>query len=109
MPDPYEIATWRFEQIAPLVDASLDETQRRAAVRERTRKPVAWIEEATREGVESLEDNRPLYSGLFVPGLSAVELPQAIDCARKGGAAGVSLFSEGAMTQEHYQALKRAL
>ena len=42
MPDPYEIATWRFEQIAPLVDASLDETQRRAAVRERTRKPVAW-------------------------------------------------------------------
>ena len=42
MPDPYEIAAWRFEQIAPLVDASLDETQRRAAVRERTRKPVAW-------------------------------------------------------------------
>jgi hypothetical protein len=42
MPDPYEIAAWRFEQIAPLVDASLDETQRRVAVRERTRKPVAW-------------------------------------------------------------------
>lgn len=42
MPDPYEIAAWRFEQIAPLVDASLDETQRRAAVRERTRKPVQW-------------------------------------------------------------------
>jgi hypothetical protein len=42
MPDPYEIAAWRFEQIAPLVDASLDETQRRVALRERTRKPVAW-------------------------------------------------------------------
>jgi len=42
MPDPYEIATWRFEQIAPLVDASLDETQRRLALRERTRKPVQW-------------------------------------------------------------------
>jgi hypothetical protein len=42
MSDPYEIAAWRFEQIAPLVDASLDETQRRVAVRERTRKPVAW-------------------------------------------------------------------
>ena len=42
MPDPYEIAAWRFEQIAPLVDASLDETQRRLALRERTRKPVAW-------------------------------------------------------------------
>ena len=42
MPDPYEIAAWRFEQIAPLVDASLDEVQRRAAVRERTHKPVQW-------------------------------------------------------------------
>jgi len=42
MPDPYEIAAWRFEQIAPLVDASLDETQRRLALRERTRKPVQW-------------------------------------------------------------------
>jgi len=42
MSDPYEIAAWRFEQIAPLVDASLDETQRRVAVRERTRKPVQW-------------------------------------------------------------------
>ena len=42
MPDPFEIAAWRFEQIAPLVDASLDETQRRLAVRERTRKPVQW-------------------------------------------------------------------
>ena len=42
MPDPYEIAAWRFEQIAPLVDASLDATQRRVALRERTRKPVQW-------------------------------------------------------------------
>jgi len=42
MPDPYEIAAWRFEQIAPLVDASLDETQRRLGLRERTREPVAW-------------------------------------------------------------------
>jgi hypothetical protein len=42
MPDPCEIAAWRFEQITPLVDASVDETQRRLALRERTRKPVAW-------------------------------------------------------------------
>jgi hypothetical protein len=40
MPDPYEIATWRFEQIAPLIDPSLDEARRRAALRERTTKPV---------------------------------------------------------------------
>ncbi len=42
MPDPYEIAAWRLEQIAPLIDASLDETQRRLALRERLCKPVQW-------------------------------------------------------------------
>ena len=42
MPDPYEIAAWRFEQIAPLLDASLSQAQRRAAWRERTRTPVLW-------------------------------------------------------------------
>lgn len=72
-------------------------------------KPVAWIEDATREGVEALRGERPLYSGLFVPGLSPAELAQAVDCARKGGAAGVCLFSQGAMTEEHYRALRRGL
>lgn len=42
MPDPYEIATWRFEQIAPLIDPSLDEAQRRAALRARWTHPVEW-------------------------------------------------------------------
>jgi len=40
MPDPYQIAAWRFEQIAPLIDPTLDEARRRAALRERTTKPV---------------------------------------------------------------------
>ena len=39
-PGPYEIAAWRFEQIAPLIDPSLSEARRRAALRERTTKPV---------------------------------------------------------------------
>ena len=49
MPDPYEIAAWRFEQIAFLIDPSLDDTRRRAALRERTTKPVPrpW-DEATK-------------------------------------------------------------
>ena len=42
MPDPYAIAAWRFEQIAPLIDASLDVTQRRVALRARLRTPVQW-------------------------------------------------------------------
>ena len=51
MPDPYEIAAWRFEQIAPLIDASLDERQRRAALRERTRHPVQWPHSARYEPI----------------------------------------------------------
>ena len=42
MPDPYTIAAWRFEQIAPLIDASLDEGTRRALVRARTSTAVEW-------------------------------------------------------------------
>ena len=42
MSNPYEIAAWRFEQIAPLVDPSLDRARLRAAVRERTSKAVEW-------------------------------------------------------------------
>ena len=42
MPDPYSLAAWRFEQIAPFIDASLDEGARRAALRERTRTAVEW-------------------------------------------------------------------
>jgi transposase InsO family protein len=42
MSDPYQIAAWRFEQIAPLIDASLSEAQRRAAWRRRTRTAVEW-------------------------------------------------------------------
>ena len=51
MPEPYEIAAWRFEQIAPLIDPSLDEACRKAALRERTTKPVPrpW-EEANKDG-----------------------------------------------------------
>lgn len=42
MSNPYEIAAWRYEQIAPLVDPSLDRALLRAAVRERTSKAVEW-------------------------------------------------------------------
>ena len=46
MPNPYEIAAWRFEQIAFLIDPSLDQARRRAALRERTTKavPRPWHE-----------------------------------------------------------------
>jgi putative transposase len=42
MPDPYEIATWRYEQIAFLADESLSPTERKACLALRTRRPVCW-------------------------------------------------------------------
>ena len=72
-------------------------------------RPVEWIEEATRQGVEALAGERPLYSGLFIPGLSPEELPRAVEHARSGGAAGISIFSHRAMTEYHWPALEQAL
>ncbi len=68
-------------------------------------KPVSWIEEATREGVEALQGRIPLYSGLFIPALTPRELVEAVAHARAGGAAGVSLFNVRSMTPEHWEAL----
>ena len=42
MPDPYTLAAWRFEQIAPFIDASLDEQARHAALHERTTTAIEW-------------------------------------------------------------------
>ena len=49
MADKYEIAAWRFEQIAPLLDPSLDQAGRRKAIRERCRHRVTWPMSATHE------------------------------------------------------------
>lgn len=42
MASRHEIATWRFEQIAPLLDASLDKGRRREVLRERVRRKIEW-------------------------------------------------------------------
>lgn len=42
MPDPREVATWRFELIAPLVNDAIDDGARRAYVRTVTSQPIDW-------------------------------------------------------------------
>ena len=71
MPDPYEIAAWRFEQIAPLIDPSLSEAQPAGGAAERTAKPVPrpWDEEAGTTATSAREANcqehaLPLAGGL---------------------------------------------
>ena len=56
-------------------------------------KPVGWIEEAVREGVEALGGKRPLYPGLSLSALKTGEAYEAaVVAARAGGASGIALF-----------------
>lgn len=70
---------------------------------------VAWIEGATREGVEALNGRMPLYAGLYVPPLDPEGLAEAARRALAGGAAGISLFEAQVPTPEHWQALSAVL
>jgi transposase InsO family protein len=46
--DPYEIATWRYHQIAPLLDPTLTRAQRRRAIAERRRHATDWPNGSTK-------------------------------------------------------------
>jgi uncharacterized lipoprotein YddW (UPF0748 family) len=70
---------------------------------------VAWIEQATREGVTALAGRVPLYSGLYVPDLSPADLGRAVGYAIAGGASGVSLFEANTLTADHWQAFLGAV
>jgi uncharacterized lipoprotein YddW (UPF0748 family) len=66
---------------------------------------VPWIGTATAEGVAALPANTPLYSGLYLPTLSPDELADGVSRALESGAAGVSLFEMGGLTDEHLASL----
>lgn len=70
---------------------------------------IGWIGDEVRRGIASLKRDFPLYSGLFVPALQPGELVEAIDVSLEGGAAGVSLFTAGAMSEEHWQRFSEAI
>jgi uncharacterized lipoprotein YddW (UPF0748 family) len=72
-------------------------------------KDVSWIETATREGLDALAPDTPLYSGLFVPELTPDQLVSAVEYARAGGASGISLFDVGSMTDAHWSKVGPAL
>lgn len=70
---------------------------------------VAWIERATREGVDALAGRTPLFSGLYVPDLSPAELARAVGFALAGGAQGVSLFEANGVSPDHWRAFASAI
>lgn len=83
-----------------------------------------WIGEVCREGVEAIDNRKPLYSGLFIcpspdtksdqadpenHGLIPSEIADAVSESMENGAAGICLFTPGRMTEEGWSALKKAI
>lgn len=83
-----------------------------------------WIGEVTKEGVTTIENRVPLYSGLFIcpkpekkgdekdpenHGLLPEELATAIQTSMDNGAAGVCLFTPERMTDEHWKVFAKAI
>ncbi len=83
-----------------------------------------WIGEVTKEGVTSLNNSKPVISGLFIcpdpakkklepdpenHGLLPEELEAAIQQSMQNGAAGICLFTPGRMTKEHWQVFEKAI
>lgn len=72
-------------------------------------KSVEWIGKAVTECKNELPDTTELYSGLFVPEMTPVEVSQAYEYAMEHGANGICIFSDHSMTQEHWDYLSRVL
>ncbi len=83
-----------------------------------------WIGEMCKESVTTLNNSKPVYSGLFIcpdpekktnepdpenHGLVPGELGEAIRQSMENGAAGICLFTPGRMTEEDWVVFKKAI
>ncbi len=83
-----------------------------------------WIGEVTKEGVTSINNSKPIYSGLFIcpnpenkgdesdpenHGLLPEELEAAIRESMVNGAAGICLFTPKRMTEAHWEVFEKAI
>ncbi len=66
-----------------------------------------WVGFATAQGVRDLElGSTELHTGLFVPGMEAAELKEAISQAKRSGAKGVSFFDGPALSHEMLELIR---
>lgn len=85
---------------------------------------ATWVGKVTKEEVQSVNGKAPVYSGLFIchdwrnkdkvidpenSGLLPSEIEEAVMSSMKAGAAGISLFTPGEMTDEHWKALEKVI
>jgi uncharacterized lipoprotein YddW (UPF0748 family) len=66
-----------------------------------------WVKQQTEEGVNAVKV--PVYSGLYMPASDPAAVAALVRAALTGGAAGTSLFSLGAMSDEKWKAFAGAL
>jgi len=83
-----------------------------------------WIGEVCKEGVEAINNRKPLYSGLFIcpapekksaepdpenHGLVPGEIAEAVRESMENGAAGICLFTPRRMTDEGWKEFRKAI
>ncbi|MCU4155336.1 family 10 glycosylhydrolase [Carboxylicivirga sp. A043] len=74
------------------------------------REGIDWIEQSCVEGVAALNGRAPLYSGLYMPAFETPEdFRMGIQASKKGGAAGVCIFTPYELTDEHWAILKEEI
>ena len=91
-----EWAAWDLDAVLPMLYHSFHNAG------------LEWIGEEVRNGEARLQRAFPLYSGLFLPALTPAELPRAVEVSMEAGAGGVSLFAAGSLSDEHWEAFRRA-
>lgn len=69
---------------------------------------IDFIEEHTRKNLQLLNNEKPIYSGLFM-GHVKEDIQKAYDAAIRGGAKGVSLFSLEGISEDQWKILKEVL
>lgn len=72
-------------------------------------KDARWVGEAVAECRREMPKTTPLYCGLYIPEMSAIEISQAYEYAMENGAAGVTLFPDHTMTDEQWNYLSRVI
>jgi uncharacterized lipoprotein YddW (UPF0748 family) len=86
--------TWPLDQVFPMLYHKFHNEE------------IPWIGASVREGVAAIPATQPLYAGLYLPDLPPDSMVQAIRVAQEAGAAGVSLFDSGNITDAHLTALR---
>lgn len=120
-PGPYSYATWmvRQEWNKWPIDAFFPMNYNDFYM-----EPASWVGKVTKEEVEAVKGQVPVYSGIFIcrdwrhkdkvvdpenSGLLPSEIGEAVRTSMEAGAKGISLFTPQDMTPEHWAALEEAI